>query len=157
VALIRDAVPADAAAGCAVLRRSITELCVADHHDDPAILGRWLANKTPEIVAGWIARPDSSVLVAVEDGAILSVGAVSDAGEIRLNYVSPDARFHGISRAMLEALEARALARGNARVTLNSTGTARRFYLSAGYVEDGPPIDLFGTASHPMTKRLQTP
>jgi GNAT superfamily N-acetyltransferase len=154
VALIRDAVPADAAAACEVLRCSITELCRADHHNDPAILGRWLANKTPEIVAGWIARPDSSVLVAVEDGVILSVGAVSDAGEIRLNYVSPDARFCGISRAMLAALEARALARGNASCRLHSTSTARRFYLSAGYVEDGPPIDLFGTVSHPMAKRL---
>ena len=33
---IRDAVLADAPAACEVLRRSITELCVADHQDDPA-------------------------------------------------------------------------------------------------------------------------
>jgi GNAT superfamily N-acetyltransferase len=154
VALIRDAVPTDAAAACEVLRRSITELCTADHHDDPAILGRWLANKTPEIVAGWIAKPGNSVLVAIEGEAIVAVGALDDAGHIRLNYVSPDARFHGISRAMLKALEARALARGNICVTLDSTGTAKPFYLSAGYVEDRPPIDLFGTTSHPMTKAL---
>jgi GNAT superfamily N-acetyltransferase len=154
VALIRDAVPADAAAACEVLRRSITELCAADHHGDPAILDRWLANKTPEIVAGWIAKPGNSVLVAIEGKAIVAVGAVDDSGQIRLNYVSPDARFRGISRAMLGALEARALARGNARVTLDSTGTAKRFYRSAGYAEDGPPIELFGTASHPMAKRL---
>jgi hypothetical protein len=30
--------------------RSIAELCVLDHRNDPAILARWLANKTPEIV-----------------------------------------------------------------------------------------------------------
>jgi hypothetical protein len=48
---IRDAVPADAAAACAVLRRSIVELCGLDHRSDPEILARWLANKTPEIVA----------------------------------------------------------------------------------------------------------
>ena len=106
---IRDAVPADAPAACEVLRRSIIELCVADHHDDPAILERWLANKTPEIMASWIAQAASSMLVAVEAGVILAVGAVTAAGEVRLNYVSPDGRFRGVSRAMLRALESRAI------------------------------------------------
>ena len=152
---IRDAILADAPAACAVLRRSITELCVADHRNDPAILERWLANKTPEIVASWIAQPGSSVLVAVEDGIVLAVGAVTDMGEITLNYVSPDARFRGVSRAMLCALEARAIARGNTRCTLISTATAHRFYEAAGYVEDGPPQGKFGTTgSYPMSKRL---
>lgn len=154
---IRDAAPADAAAACTVLRRSIAELCAADHRDDPAILARWLANKTPEIVAGWIARPDNAVLLAVEDGAILAVGSVTDAGEITLNYVSPDARFRGVSRALLEALEARAVLHGNACCTLESTATARRFYLAAGYRENGPPAGNFGTASgYPMRKDLPT-
>src|SRR5260370_11974189 len=125
---MRDAVPADAQAACEVLRRSIVELCVADHRNDPAILKRWLANKTPEIVASWIAQPGSSLLVAVEEKTILAVGAVSDTGEISLNYVSPDARFRGVSRAILRALETRAVARGNARCTLLSSETARRFY-----------------------------
>jgi hypothetical protein len=34
---IRDAVPEDAVAACGVLRASISRLCVADHHNDPAI------------------------------------------------------------------------------------------------------------------------
>lgn len=92
---IRDALPTDAAAACEVLRRSITELCVADHRNDPDILRRWLANKTPEIVTSWIANSGNSMLVAIGEGGILSVGAVTDAGEITLNYVSPDARFAG--------------------------------------------------------------
>ncbi|WP_154071510.1 hypothetical protein [Bradyrhizobium lablabi] len=33
---IRDAVPEDATAAWEVVRRSIAELCVADHHNDPA-------------------------------------------------------------------------------------------------------------------------
>ena len=146
--------PADAAPACEVLRRSITELCVADHHDDPDILARWLANKTPEHVGLWIADPESSMLVATEGSAILAVGSVTDRGEITLNYVSPDARFRDVSRAMLRALEARAMARGNTRTTLISSETARRFYHS-GYVEVGPPQRKFGTdASYPMTKTL---
>jgi hypothetical protein len=54
---IRDAVAEDAPAACQVLRRSISELCVADHGNDPAILAKWLLNKTPDIVASWIALP----------------------------------------------------------------------------------------------------
>ncbi len=155
---IRDAVPEDAPAACEVMRRSISELCSADHHNDPVILGRWLANKTPEIVASWIVKPGNSVLVAVESGTILAVGSVTDAGEITLKYVSPDARFRGVSRALLVALETRAQERGNQRCTLLSTETAHRFYRSAGYVEDGPPQGKFGTtSSYPMSKELAGP
>jgi GNAT superfamily N-acetyltransferase len=151
----RDAVPEDAPAACEVLRRSIIELCAADHQNDPAILDRWLANKTPEIVASWIRQPGNSVLVAVEGDAVLAVGSVTVEGEITLNYVSPDVRFRGVSRAMIAALETRAGERGNERCTLLSTDTARRFYRSAGYTEDGPPKGKFGTTgSYPMSKRL---
>jgi GNAT superfamily N-acetyltransferase len=152
---IRDAVPADAPAACAVLRRSITELCAADHRNDPSILRRWLANKTPEIVESWIRQPHASMLLAVEDGNVLGVAAVTDAGEITLNYAAPDARFRGVSRALLAAIEARAAARGNDRCRLLSTQTALRFYLAAGYQQDGPAQGKFGTdASYPMSKMI---
>jgi GNAT superfamily N-acetyltransferase len=152
--LIRDATPADAQAACETIRRSITELCTADHADDPAILERWLANKTPENLAAWITRPGNSVLVAVENEAILAVGSVTDQGEITLNYVSPDARFRGVSRAMLAALETRARERGNTTCTLTSTETARRFYETAGFVQTGPSTEKFGSSSYPMAKRF---
>jgi GNAT superfamily N-acetyltransferase len=152
---IRAATLEDAAAACQVMRRSITELCVADHRNDEAILTRWLDNKTPEVFASWVRRPDNSLFVAVEANRILAVGSVTDAGEINLNYVSPDARFRGVSRALLATLEARAAERGNTRCTLTSTETARRFYLASGYVESGPPLGVFGTSSaYPMSKIL---
>ena len=127
---IRDARPEDAVAACDVLRQSISQLCVADHRNDPAILDAWLSNKKPEIVAAWANAPGNTLLVAVEGEAILAVGSVTDAGEITLNYVAPAARFRGVSRALLRALEARAVERGNARCTLTSTETAHRFYQS---------------------------
>jgi GNAT superfamily N-acetyltransferase len=152
---IRDAVAEDASAGCEVMRRSIAELCVADHKDDPAILARWLGNKTVENFVAWIEQPDNSLLVAVENGKILAVGSVTDAGSIGLNYVSPDARFRGVSRALLQALEARAIARDNRHCTLTSTETARRFYQSNGYVACGAASGAFGTDSgYPMSKIL---
>jgi GNAT superfamily N-acetyltransferase len=152
---IRDATGQDAEAACDVLRRSISQLCAADHGNDPAILGRWLSNKTPEIVAGWAKQPGNSLLVAVEDDAVIGVGSVTDTGEITLNYVAPEARYRGVSRALLGALEARATERGNTRCTLTSTETAHRFYRSAGYSDDGKPVGKFGTSSgYPMSKRF---
>ena len=150
---VRDAIDADAEAACEVMRRSITELCVADHHNDPQILKRWLANKQPAIFRSWLTQAGNSVMVAVESDRILAVGAVTDAGEITLNYVSPDARFFGVSRSLLEALEARAVARGKLECTLVSTATARRFYRANGYAEVGPAQGHFGTGSGiPMRK-----
>ncbi len=113
--------------------------CGADHHGDPAILRRWLANKTPKIVEGWIAHPDNFVLVAVEEETVLAVGIVRHDGEITCNYVSPDARFRGVSKAMLAQLEATARDHGNDVCHLISTETAHRLYLSAGYEDCGVP------------------
>lgn len=150
--MIRDALPEDAAAACEVMRRSIVELCVPDHRNDPEILQRWLSNKTPEIFKSWI-RSDDVLLVAVDRAGIVAVGCVTDAGEITLNYVSPDARFRGVSTAMLDALERRAREHGNGRCKLNSTEAALRFYLARGYSQDGPGDGNFGTNSaYPMSK-----
>jgi GNAT superfamily N-acetyltransferase len=141
-----------------VLRRSIVELCEADHHGDPALLSAWLANKTPEILAAWMRRKDASYLVATVRGAIAAVGAVTDGGEILLIYVSPDARFRGASSALLATLETRAASRGARQCTLISTETARRFYRARGYQEIGAPVRKFGMDSgYPMTKALPVP
>jgi GNAT superfamily N-acetyltransferase len=153
--IIRDATPADAVNACEAIRASITELCIADHNQNPEILGRWLASKTPDNVAAWVAAPGSSLLVAVENDAVLAVGGVKDDGEITLNYVAPKARFRGVSTALLKTLEARAVERGAIEITLLSTETARRFYLARGYRDVGPSLGKFGTAaSYPMTKML---
>jgi GNAT superfamily N-acetyltransferase len=122
------------------------------------LLAQWLVNKTPENVAVWIARPDSSLIVAVENGAIVAVGMVTDAGEILLNYVSPDARFRGVSRALLAALESRAAERGARQCRLESTETAHRLYCANGYVETGGPTEKFGMSSgYRMAKALPAP
>jgi GNAT superfamily N-acetyltransferase len=152
---IRKAVPQDAVRACDVIRRSIIELCQADHSDDPAILGKWLANKTPDNVRTWIAAPDGHFFVATDGDAILGVAAIRSSGEITLNYVAPAVRFHGVSKALLERLETTAATLGADRCVLTSTATARRFYLAAGYQDLGPPMSGFATsASRRMEKRL---
>ncbi len=131
--IVRPAAPADAQAGSALLRRAITELCLADHAGDPAQIAGWVANKTPQTWLEWLARDDAMMYVAEQGGRIVGVCMMRNNGEVLLNYVSPDARFQGISKAMLSRMEADAAAVGVREMTLESTVTARRFYLSAGY------------------------
>jgi GNAT superfamily N-acetyltransferase len=154
--LIRDAKNEDAVESCEVMRRSIAELCTADHKGDPKVLNRWLGNKKPAIFRSWIAQPRNNLLVATEGERIVAVGSVTDGGEITLNYVSPDARFRGVSKALLAGLERRAAERGCAECRLNSTETARKFYLACGYKETGEPGGRFGTNSgYRMSKALK--
>jgi GNAT superfamily N-acetyltransferase len=130
---IRKATVDDAEAACIVLRRSIAELCHADHLGDPDALAEWLANKTPENMRLWIAAPGNCVLVATIDGQIASVSAITSRGHVTLNYVAPEFRFLGVSKALLLALELRAKEAGLTTCTLKSTKTALEFYRSAGY------------------------
>jgi hypothetical protein len=95
------------------------------------------------------------VLLATEADAILGVGAMRSSGEILTLYVSPDARFRGVSKGLLWCLEALAGERGEEVVTLLSSATARSFYLSACHAQTGPPVKGFGvTLGYPMAKRL---
>jgi len=152
---IRDAAGADAAAICTVVRRSIVELCRADHGGDPVILGRWLANKTPGTVAAWIACRANNLLVAVEDGRIRAAGCVTEGGEVTLSYVSPDACRRGLGTALMRALEQRAMALGRSGCILTSTETAHPFYERLGYADSGPRLSKFGgPGGYPMSKRL---
>jgi GNAT superfamily N-acetyltransferase len=151
---VRKATPDDASEACAVVRRSIVELCGADHQEDAETIAAWLANKTAENMRRWIALSD--VFVAVEQARIFGVGAMRPWGEITLNYVSPDARFRGVSKALMRRLEQNAAELGAAMMTLHSTATALRFYESAGFRGSGPPTQGFGIASaYPMAKTLQ--
>lgn len=146
--LVRDATPADADDACAAVRRSISELCVADHGDDAAALAAWLANKTPENFAAWAERPGLTLLVAICDDAVAGVAAMTASGRVTLNYVSPERRFRGVSKALMAALEARARACGLAETTLESSQTARRFYRALGYAPDAE-----GAAPHSLELR----
>lgn len=151
---VRPASVEDAETICSVVRRSISEICTLDHREDPTILGLWLANKTPETVARWLASPSNRIFVAVDGPAVLAAGCLNVTGEVTLNYVAPEARFRGASRALLAAMEACARGLGFTEVKLSSTATALRFYRDGGYVEDGPAREKHGLSTHPLRKPL---
>jgi GNAT superfamily N-acetyltransferase len=154
--LVRPARDDDAEAAARLIRRSIRELCTADHHCDPVVLRPWLANKRPEIFREWLAGPQN-IILAAEDapGRLLGVAGATAQGEITLNYVDPDARYRGASTALIAELERRLAALGLAEVRLLSTRTAHRFYLARGYRDSGPPEPSFGSMlALPMIKEL---
>jgi len=150
---VRDACEQDAEVACSVVRRSISDLCSIDHRGHRDTIDLWLSNKTTANMRRWIHK--HHVLVAEEGSAILGVAAMTSSGEIILNYVSPDGRFRGVSKALVRGLEVRAKNLGIELLTLKSTATAIRFYRSAGYTDSGPPTQGFGiTMGQPMHKRL---
>ena len=140
--LVRYAGEADAEQAASVLRPSIATLCSLDHGGAEDAIARWIGNKTADNVRRWIASPDGCVVVAEEHGVIVGVDAASFAGEITLNCVAPEARFAGVSKAILAFLEARLREQGQTRCMVTSTRTARAFYLACGYSDfSGPDVD----------------
>jgi GNAT superfamily N-acetyltransferase len=133
--IVRPARSEDVAAMSRVLTASITELCVADHGGDPEKIASWTANKTQEGVAGMLGQDGLAMFVAEWDGRVAAVGATTASGGIALNYVAPEGRFRGLSKALLAAMEADLTLRGFSLGRLEATKTARDFYLSQGWVE----------------------
>lgn len=134
---ITPAISANAREIAILLRRSITELCVADHGGDPERYGPWLANKTTENVEAWINGPGRVFSAHDRGGKVIGVAMGSTDGEVQLNYVLPEARFSGVSKMLMRAVEDYFVARGLTVSRLKSTETATRFYRSIGYAETG--------------------
>lgn len=152
--VIRQVNEEDAAALSGVVCASIRALCSADHHDDPDLIARWTANKTPEHFVRRMANPNLSTFLALRGGQPAGVGSVRDDGEVLLNYVAPEHRFTGVSRAILACLEAALADKGVLLGRLLSTKTAHRFYRSAGWIDVGNPESSFGVFGHPMEKEI---
>lgn len=145
----------DASEAIELLRRSITELCVSSHHHDAATLEAWLANKTVERFARWLADPGVRVVIAEDRGAMRGVGSIHEDGEIRLCYALPGFQGIGVGRSLLERLEEYARGWGLPCVFLSSSLGARGFYERAGYLPSGAPEQGFGvTIKHPYAKVL---
>jgi GNAT superfamily N-acetyltransferase len=156
--IVRPATIDDAASAVAMVRASITELCVADHHDDPATLARWLRNKTADHFTGWLANPDNYILVAEEETELSGVASLNRNRDLNLCYVRPGRQRCGIGRALLIALEAQAARWGLDEIRLTSSTAARAFYERHGYRSAGNPRPQYGVLiDYPYEKQLREP
>lgn len=154
MACVRKARPEDAHEISKVLIDSIRQLCAPDHRNDPAAIEAWIANKSPDQVAVWLAG-QHGVRVALDGEKIAAVGAISEKGEILLLYVAPRYRGAGHSKTLLQVLETELAEAGHDEVRLVSTRTAHGFYLSQGWENVGPEVACFRTRGQPMRKRLR--
>ena len=153
---VRAAETRDAQAAVDVVRRSIIELCTADHHNDAETLARWLANKTTEHFTTWLANPDNHCVVAEAGESMTGVGILQRSGEILLFYLKPGAQRQGIGSAIHSALEEKAKVWGLPKLWLESTRMACPFYESLGYRPVGAGRLRFGTLqTYPYEKALQ--
>ena len=150
---VRKAVPTDAAAACAALRRSIVECCHEDHGGNATVIAGWIANKTPAAVGGWIRSPGYCV-VAERDGTVVGTAMLGHDGTVALCYLVPEARNLGAGKAMLQALEAEARKRGHKSLELGSTKTAHDFYMRNGYADTGKVESAFGLTAIMMSKEI---
>jgi len=137
-----------------LLRRSIVELCVADHRNRKEVLDAWLENKTAANVGEWIRNPANIMILATIEGQIAGVGCLRRDGHVILNYVAPRFRFRGVSKSLITILERSALELGVGSLRLESTKTAHRFYGAAGFSDAGPAETKHGMPTYPMTKQL---
>jgi len=154
---IRTAVPLDAAAACALLRRSIEQGCAPDHRDRPDVLDTWLANKTPENVAGWFASATNHAIVAERDGELLGLALLTQAGKLALCYVEPEALRIGVGRALLTAVEDQARAWNIRKLHLHSPASTATFFERHGYANAGLEKSCFGLDCSLMWKQLDAP
>lgn len=154
--VVRHAEPEDAKAAIQVVRYSIEELCIVDHHNDADTLAHWLANKTPEHFRNWIANSDNFCVVAEEAGSVRGVGLLHRSGEIRLFYLDPGVQRRGIGRAIHSALEKQARVWKLPKLHLDSTVNARPFYEAIGYKSAGAAKHRFDALQcYPYEKVLR--
>jgi GNAT superfamily N-acetyltransferase len=145
----------DATVAVAVLRESITQLCIADHQNDPATLERWLRNKTNHHFLQWLADERDFVLVAEDESVLCGVGLMQRSGDLRLCYVQPGWQRRGVGSAMLQVLETQAKRWGVDTIRLVSSSGARIFYETHGYLPAGEPVPGFGVLmNYPYMKVL---
>ena len=162
---VRRAPATEAAQACEVVRQSITHCCALDHQHNLAVLAAWLANKTADHLAAWMAAPHAMAWGAYRGGergsdrsaeqASTMVGfALLMQDKLALCYVVPQALHQGVGRALLLAAEEGARQAGIAALVLESTRTADAFYRRHGYEPAGAVQAWAGLQAQPMCKRL---
>lgn len=155
-----------AAQACTVVRESIARCCAADHGNDPAVLGAWLANKTPAQFAAWLAAPGAMAWAACRgqgahgsadvdaDAPMVGFALVLPPATLALCYVVPEVLGQGVGRALLQAAEAEARRCGAPALVLDSTRTAQGFYRRNGYEPAGAAKAWAGLWAQPLRKLL---
>ena len=118
---LRRAAPADADA--------VTRVLLHSGEDAPSVV------RTPVQVRRWVAEepvPGCWTWVALVEGRVVGLVAVAD-GWLEQHHVVPEARGHGVGRALLDVAKEHSSGRLQVHVYQRDAG-AQRFYAAAGFV-----------------------
>ncbi len=106
------------------------------------------AEHTHHMSVEQMARADTALFVAREDGRAVAMGALRRHGrgvaEVKRMYTLPSHRGRGVGRAILARIEALAREEGFARLVLETGSNfdaALHVYKSAGFAACGPVLD----------------
>ena len=128
---LRPFLPADAPVLAAIFREAIEDLTAEDY--SPAQAAAWAAFADDEAAFG-AHLAGRLTLVATVAGAAAGFAALKEPDHIDMLYVHPAAAGQGVARALAEALERLARARGAKRLTVDASDTARGFFEKRGFV-----------------------
>lgn len=148
--------PDDAPALARLFHEAVNQ--IASLHYSPAQVAAW--SPAPPDPGRFVARgADGRILLVAEDstGAPLAYGDVEADGHIDHLFCRPDAAGTGVAATLYAALEAAALAQGNARLYTEASEPARRFFERRGFaVLHRRDFQLAGVAIHnyAMEKRI---
>lgn len=142
---------------CDLLIESIQTNCAPDYNNDPEIMKEWLSNKTPDNISQWICSKDNISIAALHilENKLTGFALMNTNGEILLNYVLPKYIREGIGKSLLSHLEKIAEIKSIESLSVISTITAKKFYESNGFTQNGEPEqsgDISG--DFPLIKHL---
>ena len=127
---LRPMLPADAPVLAAIFRASIEGLTAEDY--SPAQQDAWIAAADDE--EGFAKKLGGQLtLIATLERAPIGFASLKDNDYLDMIYVRPEAAGRGVAKALCEALETLAAARGQTRLTTDASDTARDFFAHRGY------------------------
>lgn len=142
---VRPPLEGDAPGLATLWRRSVAELCHADHECREDLIEAWCRRKTVERLRSDFRDPALIWRVAEWPGGPLAgVGVLHRDGTILGLYVHPDDVRKGVGSLLLGELLGQAAALGHTRVRLESTATGHRFYAAHGFRDSGEPVVRLG-------------
>ncbi len=140
---LRPFLPADTPVLAALFTAAILELTGEDYDLDQQ--EAWAAAAEDE--AAFCDRLASLLtLVAVRAGAVVGFVAVKDNAHIEMLYVHPEAAGSGVGKALCDATETLARARGTKALSVDASDTALGFFQHRGYVPERRNTVARGTA-----------
>jgi putative acetyltransferase len=103
------------------------------------------------------ARMSSGTIVATVDADVVGFSDVSATGYIDMLFVSPEFTRQGVARALLSAIERRAIAAGATTLSTDASITARPFFQQHGFqvvLEQHPIVRDVRMTNYRMLKIL---